>query len=169
MRSPAYRVDGLDLDVLPRRNGRPRLVVGAGGPRMLRIAARHADTVGLLPAPIKGAEDTDDPADRGPAALAAKIDVLRAAAGDRFPRLELSAFGTFIVTSRRRASTEELIASRGWAGTSVETVWEMPTLFVGSAAQIREDLRARRDRFGLSYLIAPDRDLPVLAEVIGGL
>ena len=37
------------------------------------------------------------------------------------------------------------------------------------AAQIREDLRARRERFGLSYLVAPDRDLPVLAEVIAGL
>jgi hypothetical protein len=45
----------------------------------------------------------------------------------------------------------------------------MPTLFIGSAAQIREDLRARRDRFGLSYLITPDRELATLAEIIGGL
>jgi hypothetical protein len=80
-----------------------------------------------------------------------------------------SAFATFIITSRRRADTEELIASRGWAGTDVETAWDMPTLFIGSAAQIRDDLRARRDRFGLSYLISSDRDLPALAEIIAGL
>jgi hypothetical protein len=35
-------------------------------------------------------------------------------------------------------------------------------------AQIREDLEARRERFGLSYLVTPDRDLPVLAKIITG-
>jgi hypothetical protein len=45
----------------------------------------------------------------------------------------------------------------------------MPTVFVGSAAQIRDDLRHRRDRFGLSYLIAAEDQLPALAEIIGGL
>ena len=166
---PAYRIDGLDLDVLPRPHGRPRLLVGAGGPRMLRIAARHADTVGLLPAPIRGSDDSDDPGDRLPSAFEAKVAILRSAAGERFGELELSAFGTFVITNRRRADTEELIARRGWAGTSVEAVWEMPTLFIGSADQIREDLRARHDRFGLSYLIGTDRDVPVLAEIVGGL
>jgi hypothetical protein len=74
-----------------------------------------------------------------------------------------------VVTSQRRASTEELIARRGWTGTEVSTVWEMPTLFIGSVAQIREDLRARKERFGLSYLIGTDRDLPMLAQIVGGL
>ena len=45
-----YQADGLDLDVMPGRQGRPPLLIGAGGPRMLRLAARHADIVGLLPA-----------------------------------------------------------------------------------------------------------------------
>src|SRR6266702_2524275 len=165
----AYRIDGLDLDVLPAGEGRPRLLIGGGGPRMLRLAARHADTVGILPAPIEGAEDPDDPADRLPSAFEAKVATVRAAAGDRFGELELSAFGTFIVTSRRRAGTEELIARRGWTGTGVETVWQMPTLFIGSVAQIREDLRARRGRFGLSYLITSDSELPTLTQVIDGL
>jgi alkanesulfonate monooxygenase SsuD/methylene tetrahydromethanopterin reductase-like flavin-dependent oxidoreductase (luciferase family) len=133
------------------------------------IAARHADTVGILPAPIKGSDDSDDPADRLPAAFDDKIATVRAAAGDRFGQLELSAFATFVVTSRRRADTEELIARRGWAGVSVETAWQMPTLFVGSPEQIRADLRERRERFGLSYLITPDHQLPVLAQVISGL
>src|SRR5215831_12965220 len=64
-----YHVEGLELDVMPERHGRPRLLVGAGGPRMLRLAARHADIVGLLPAPIRAADDRDDPADRLPPAL----------------------------------------------------------------------------------------------------
>ena len=166
-----YRVEGLDLDVLPAPRSSPRLLVGAGGPRMLRLAARHADIVGVLPAPIKSSQDDDDdPADRLPPALDAKLAVLREAAGDRFPETWRStAFGTFIITDTRRASTEELIRQRGWSGIDAETVWEMPTTFIGSPAQIRDDLLARRARFGLSYLVAAESALPALAEIVGAL
>jgi len=164
-----YRVEGLDLDVLPAPRSAPRLLVGAGGPRMLRLAARHADIVGVLPAPIKNSQDDDDPADRLPPAFDAKLAALREAAGDRFPSLEINAFGTFIVTDTRRARTEELIRRRGWTGIDAETVWEMPTMFIGSPAQIRDDLIARRARFGLSYPVASESALPALAEVVSAL
>jgi alkanesulfonate monooxygenase SsuD/methylene tetrahydromethanopterin reductase-like flavin-dependent oxidoreductase (luciferase family) len=162
-------VEGLDLDVLPAPRSSPRLLVGAGGPRMLRLAARHADIVGVLPAPIRSSQDDDDPADRLPPAFDAKLAVLREAAGDRFCELEISAFGTFVVTDTRRASTEELIRQRGWTGIDAETVWEMPTVFIGSPAQIRDDLIARHARFGLSYLVAGEGALPALAAVTGAL
>jgi probable F420-dependent oxidoreductase len=162
-------IRGLGLDVLPPLQGRPRLVVGAGGPRMLGVAGRYADTVGLLPAPIKSDDDRDDPFDLLPAALEQKIAVLRARAGDRFAALELSAFATIVITSRRRQDTEALIARRGWGGIDVSTVWEMPTIFIGSVGQIQADLQARRERFGLSYLVTPDRDLPALTKIIASL
>jgi probable F420-dependent oxidoreductase len=162
----AYQVDGLDLDVLPGGTDRPPLLVGAGGPRMLRLAARHANIVGILPAPIKASEDTDESADRTPAAFDQKLAILREAAGDRFAELELSAFVTVRLTDHRRAATEELIAGRGWTGTTVEAVWDMPTILIGSAAQIRDDLEQRRERFGLSYLVTSDNDLPALERVI---
>jgi probable F420-dependent oxidoreductase len=165
----AYQVTGLGLDVLPPLQGRPRLLVGAGGPRMLGVAGRHADTVGLLPAPIKAGEDRDDPLDLLPAALDQKIAVLRARAGDRFPALELSAFATIRITSHRRQDTEALMARRGWGGIDVSAVWQMPTIFIGSVEQIRADLQARRERFGLSYLVTPDRDRPALAKIIASL
>ena len=166
----SYRIEGLDLDVLPMpREGSPRLLVGAGGPRMLRLAARHADTVGILPAPIRDSADGDDPRDRLPAAFDAKLDVLREAAGDQFANLEISAIATFIVTGRRLAETEDLIAGRGWSGIDAKEVWQMPTIFIGSPDQIRADLLARRERFGLSYLVAGEDSQPALAEVISGL
>jgi probable F420-dependent oxidoreductase len=169
-RSEFYRIDGLDLDVLPMpRPGSPRLLVGAGGPRMLRLAARHADIVGVLPAPIRDSADSDDPRDRLPAAFDGKIGVVRDAAGDRFGNLEINAFGTFIITGRRRADTEDLMIRRGWTGIGVEAVWQMPTIFIGSSDQIRSDLQGRRERFGLSYLVADEDRLPALAEIISGL
>jgi probable F420-dependent oxidoreductase len=168
--SDAYRIEGLDLDVLPMpRPSLPRLLVGAGGPRMLRLAARHADIVGVLPAPIRDSTDSDDPRDRLPAAFDTKIGVIREAAGDRFGNLEISAFGTFIITSKRRAETEDLITRRGWTGIDVEAVWQMPTIFIGSLDQVRSDLQARREQFGLSYLVVGEDGLRALAEIIGGL
>jgi probable F420-dependent oxidoreductase len=165
-----YRIDGLDLDVIPMpRHGSPRLLVGAGGPRMLRLAARHADIVGILPAPIRNSSDGDDPMDRLPAAFDAKVGVVREAAGDRVGNLEISAFATFIITGKRRAETADLIVRRGWSGLDAEAVWQMPTLFIGSLGQIRSDLRARRERFGLSYLVAGEASLPALAQIISGL
>ena len=168
--SDFYRIDGLDLDVLPApRPGSPRLLVGAGGPRMLRLAARYADIVGVLPAPIRDSADSDDPRDRLPAAFDAKIGVVRDAAGDRFGDLEINAFGTFIITGHRRAETADLIVRRGWTGIDAEAVWQMPTIFIGSPDQIRSDLRARQERFGLSYLVAGEDNLPALAQIASGL
>jgi probable F420-dependent oxidoreductase len=165
-----YRIDGLDLDVLPMPlASSPRLLVGAGGPRMLRLAARHADIVGLLPAPIRHSEDSDDPADRLPAAFAAKVGIIREAAGERFANIEINAFATFIITGKRRAETEDLISRRRWTGIDVEAVWQMPMIFIGSLDQIRSDLHERQERFGLSYLVVGERGLPALAAIIGGL
>jgi probable F420-dependent oxidoreductase len=165
-----YRIHGLDLDVLPTpRPGSPRLLVGAGGPRMLRLAARHADIIGVLPAPIRDSTGNDDPADRLPAAFGAKIGVVREAAGERFASLEINAIATFVVTGNRRASTEDLIVQRGWTGIDAEAVWRMPTIFIGSPDQVRSDLYERRQRWGLSYLTAGEDRLPALAEIIRGL
>src|SRR5262249_56658181 len=111
----------------------------------LGVAARHADIVGLLPAPIKGSEDRDDPGDRMPQAFDRKLDVLRSAAGDRFPELELSAFAAFHLTTHRRARTEELITQRGWDGIDVEAVWQMPTIYIVQPAPYLPDLPVLRD------------------------
>jgi glycine cleavage system aminomethyltransferase T len=107
--------------------------------------------------------------DRLPAAFDAKVGVVREAAGDRVGNLEISAFATFIITGKRRAETADLIVRRGWSGLDAEAVWQMPTLFIGSLGQIRSDLRARRERFGLSYLVAGEASLPALAQIISGL
>lgn len=165
----SYRLRGLDLGVLPPYSGRPRLVVGAGGPRMLGVAARHADTVALLPAPIRTSQDSDDPLDRLPEALDRKIAVMKEKGGDRFRELELSTFVTIVITDHRRSETEALIARRGWSGIDVGVVWQMPAILIGSVAQIREDLHARRERFGLSYLVTSDRNLAAVTEIVASM
>ena len=165
-RGAHYDIDSLALPVAAVQRPRPPLMIGGGGPKMLALAGRHADIAGILPAPIRADEDSDDPADRTPAALEAKLAVLRDAAGQRLGRLEISTFATFRVTGRRRRDTEDLIGQRGWRGIGCERVWAMPSVFIGSAGQIWQDLHDRRSRYGLSYYVTSDRDLGQLAQVI---
>lgn len=164
-----YTVEELRLPVTPVQRPHPPLMIGGGGPRMLALAGRHADIAGILPAPIRGDTDSDDPADRGPDALAAKLAVLASAAGERHGHLELSTFATFLVTGQRRRDTEALIEQRGWNRVSCEQVWEMPTVFIGSAEQICQDLQQRRAAFGVSYYVTSDQHLGHLEQVIASL
>lgn len=136
---------------------------------MLGVAARHADTVGLLPVPIKNSEDRDDPLDLLPAALEQKIAVLRAKAGDRFPCWNSALSSRSGLPAEGRLTPRRLSQGVAGGGISVGTVWEMPTILIGSAAQIREDMQAQREQFGLSYLITSDRVLPALTEIIASL
>lgn len=163
-----YEVQGLSLSA--RSDHVPPVLVGAGGRRMLSLAARQADIVGVLPAPIRGAEDRDEASDRLPAAFSEKVQVIEDAAGHaRFTELELSAFVTIRITNRRRAATEELIATRQWSGIGVDDVWTMPTVLIGSVGEIVEQVRERQARFGLSYLVTSDSDLEAVGKVINRL
>jgi hypothetical protein len=133
---------------------------------MLRLAARFADVVGILPAPIRGGTDGDDPRDRLPEAFDSKLAVIREAAADRPMAPEVSTFVSVRIAGNRRAATEQLIRERGRSGVDAETVWQMPSIFVGEVEQIREDLLARRERFDLAYLVCSDEDVPTLARVL---
>jgi hypothetical protein len=44
----------------------------------------------------------------------------------------------------------------------------MPTILIGSPEEIRSDLRERQERLGLSYLVACEDALPLLAEITSG-
>lgn len=163
-----YRVEAFSLAA--RSAEPPPLLIGGGGPKMLALAGRVADIVGVLPAPIRDSTDGDDAVDRLPDAFDRKLDVLRQAAGpERFAQLEICAFVTIEITNRKRDATERLIAERKWAGVTPEDVWAMPTMLVGSVDDVRAQLHERRQRFGLSYLVASDKDLETVARVVAAL
>src|SRR5436190_12966105 len=61
-----YQLDHVELPVHAVQRPRPPLLIAGGGPRMLRLAGRVADIVGILPAPIIGTGESEDPADRSP-------------------------------------------------------------------------------------------------------
>src|SRR5215472_3470954 len=150
-----YRVSGLDSHPKPVQRPRPPLHVAAAQPRMLRIAGHEADIVNLQSVSTAGGVLGDDPAGRSPGQVAAKVDRVREAAGDRFGELELSTVATLAITHRPREAAEALARARGW-GISAGEVLAMPTVLLGPPGHIAEVLHRRRETFGLSYYVLSD-------------
>ena len=164
-----YRIAGLDSFPKPVQRPHPPLLVGAGGRRMLRIAAREADIVGVLTAPIADGVLTDDPATRLPESIAQKVEWVREAAGERFAALELSMVISVVIAPDRRRAAEQFAARRDWRGVAAEEVLAMPSVFIGTVDQIAEEMHARRERYGFSYLVVPDRSLDAVAPLVARL
>jgi hypothetical protein len=132
---------------------------------MLAIAGREADIVNLQGVSTAGGVVSEDPASRSPEAVAEKVERIRAAAGDRFERIELSTVVTVAVTDRPRQAAEEMARARGW-GISAEQVLAMPAVLAGPIAHLVELLHERRRAFGLSYLILSDAALDTAAPLL---
>jgi probable F420-dependent oxidoreductase len=161
-----YRIDGLDGTPKPAQRPHPPILLGGGKRRMLNLAGRYADTVGVLTTSVSSGVVVDDVAERTPEAVRQKIAWIREGAGDRFPRIELSLIPTVVLSDRRRVATEALIRSRGWSGATPEEVWRMPSVLVGSADQIAADIAERRELYGFSYYIVSDTHMEAFAPVL---
>ena len=160
-----YTVRG--IDTFPRPVQRPHLpiLVGAGSRRMLGIAGREADIVGILPRALAEGAISDDLAERSPETLLRKVDWVRRAA-EAPDQVELSMMVTVVPADDHREAAERLAVERGWGAAAGELVLAMPSVLVGSTARIAEVAQARRERFGLSYLVVADQDLEAFAPVV---
>ncbi|MFN8483555.1 MAG: TIGR03621 family F420-dependent LLM class oxidoreductase [Anaerolineae bacterium] len=164
-----YGVAALDGVPKPAQRPHPPILVGAGQSRMLRLAGREADIVSVLTTSVASGTVVDNTAERLPDAVMQKIEWIRQGAGERFGQIELNLIPTVILTDRRRERTEQLIAERGWAGVSVEDMWAMPSVLIGSVEQMVEDVLARRETYGFSYYTVSDSVLDTFAPVVAGL
>src|SRR5262249_43973906 len=139
-----YTVTGLDAFPKPVQRPHPPILIGASGKRMLSIAAREADIIGLQTVTTAHGAMTDDPANRLAPAVSQKIELVRQAAGARFADIELSMVMTVVIAGDRRQAAERLARERRWQGIPAEQVLEMPSIFIGSIDHIIDEVRARR-------------------------
>src|SRR5262245_49688275 len=167
-----YAVTKLDAFPKPVQRPYPPILVGAGGRRMLAIAAREADIIGIQTASLGTGRSVADPAGLMAETIAGKIGCVQQQAVARCDQIELSIVSSVIVSERRREAAERLVRERGWQGLSVEQVFEMPSIFIGSVDQIVDDMKQRRERYGISYYVLSDRSLetvvPIVARLAGG-
>jgi probable F420-dependent oxidoreductase len=164
-----YTIDGLEGFPKPVQQPHPPILIGAGSPRMLRLAGREADIVGFLGSSTRTGTLLDDPVERLAETVARKVGLVREGAGDRFGDLEMSTVIGVTITDEPGREAEALIRQRGWTGVTVEQVLDMPSLAIGSIDGIAETLEARRDRFGFSYHVVSDSALETFAPVVARL
>ena len=165
-RGQHYRIDGLRGYPQPVQRPHPPIHIGAGSKRMLMLAGREANTVGLLNSSTRTGTLIDDPVERLADTVAQKLAWVREGAGERFPEIELSMTMAVVVTDDRRQAAETLIRARDWNTITPAQVFDMPSIFIGSIGEICELMEARRERFGISYYIVPDRLRDTMAPVV---
>ena len=145
----------------------PPILIGGGGKRVLSIAGRQADIVGINATLSSGVVDADAISTMTAAAVEEKLAVVREAAAARIDDIELSIRTFFVsVTDDRQRAVDEMAA---FAGVDEETIAESPFAMIGSAAQIVDNLLARRERFGFSYVTVGGEDVVPLAPVVAEL
>ncbi|MEO6988031.1 MAG: TIGR03621 family F420-dependent LLM class oxidoreductase, partial [Aquihabitans sp.] len=144
-----YDIDGLSGSPKPLQSPLP-LLVGGGGRKVLELAGRHANIVGLNPKLPNGVIDASAGPDATAAATDRKIGWIRDAAGDRFDQIELhTRIHLAAVTDDRQGMAEALATG---FGLTVEEALETPHALCGTADQIVEDLLVRRERFGIASI-----------------
>ncbi|HET6381623.1 MAG TPA: TIGR03621 family F420-dependent LLM class oxidoreductase [candidate division Zixibacteria bacterium] len=156
-----YKIRGAVLRPKPVQAHVP-LHIGAGGPRMLRIAAREADIVGLIPQFTRSGIPNVRDASEG--ALARKVELLRQAAGPRFDRLELSVYCADAGVVGRSASLARAVASAVKGGLVAPV--GSPFLLFGTPGGLRERLLRRRERLGISHYAIPHHAMEELAPLV---
>ena len=151
----------------PVQRPHPPMLVGGGGPRLLRFAGREADIVGIGPRSLS--EGGLDVSDFSSEATERKVGWVREVAGERFGSIELN-----ILAFVTQVTDDWMGVAAGIAqgfGTTPEALLDSPHALIGSAEQIADDLVARRERFGISYLAvfepALDDFAPVIARLAG--
>lgn len=162
-----YTITGLNGLPKPVQRPHPPVLIGAGGPRMLGIAAREADIVGVNPSMRSGAIDASTAADATLAAYDRKLATLREAAGDRFDDLELNCLLMFVTETSDRLGFATNIAPM--FGITPEEALEVPIALTGTVDEMCEQLEARRERWGFSYVVCQAGSEDTLAPVVARL
>lgn len=162
-----YTISDLEGTPKPVQRPRPPLLIGGGGPRMLRIAGQLADIVGINPNLVAGAITSETAKDTSAERFEEKLGWVREGAGDRFDQIELQ-LRTFVVsvTDDREGMAEQLAAA---FDIPVDVGLQSPLALIGTAKQIAEDLRERRDRYGFSYIIVGADEYEAFAPVVAEL
>jgi probable F420-dependent oxidoreductase len=164
-----YHLEGLPGLPRPLQRPRPPIVMGGGGPRMLRLAAREADIVALNVSLHPGQLGAPPGDSASAAAVARRVGWVREAAGDRYRDLELQLYVHVVQLTDDRHAAAEKVGRR--LGLPADEVMRSPHVLLGTTAQLVDDLRERRELFDVSYIgvsaDAVESLAPVVAELTG--
>lgn len=160
-----FQIQAMAAEPPPLQRPCPPIMIGATRPRMLALAAREADivSVSLLQA--------SDPSE---GSLRQMVELVRAAAPERFDSLELQLPLAATIPHNRggvaavRAAIDagEHFISMLAAKFGEQALADSPMVLSGSPAQMADKLNGLTERFGIGSLMIPMPQMEALAEVI---
>ncbi len=163
-----YRVTGHTIHPLPVQRPHPPILIGGNGRRLLVLAAREADIVGLSGITFREGGTKADVSGWTATGVDERMRLVREAAGARYAQLEVNALvQRVIITDQRRQAAEEL--AHRWTQLSPDDILQSPYVLIGTVDQIVDDLQARRQRWDISYYVTLEPYMEALAPVVARL
>jgi probable F420-dependent oxidoreductase len=145
----------------------PPILMGGGGKRFLTYAAQQADIVGINATMTAGAVGPEAISTMTAEAVDDKVDIVREASGDRIADIEMNIRAFLVnITDDAQGAIERL--SKGM-GVEASMIAETPFALMGPPSKLIEDLLARRERWGFSYVIVGAEDVESFAPVVAAL
>ncbi len=145
----------------------PPILIGGGGKRVLTYAAQHADIVGINATMTAGAVGPEVISTMTAEAVDGKVDIVRDAVGDRLDHIEMNIRAFMVNVSEDAQGSIERLAKA--MGVETKMMAETPFALIGPPAKLIDDLLARRERWGFSYVIVGGEDVDSFAPVVAAL
>ncbi len=162
-----YTITGYNGLPKPLQKPGPPILIGGGGKRVLGIAAREADIIGINGTMESGVVDPAVLRTMTAASVEEKAEIVLAAASARLAEIEMNVRAFMVKVTDDRNTAMDRIAQA--VGFSTDEIAESPFALIGSPDQIAEDLLKRRERWGFSYVIVGAADVDAFAPVVSRL
>jgi probable F420-dependent oxidoreductase len=151
----------------PVQKPHPPILIGGGAPRVLRLAGKEADIVGINPNLRKGAITADAVQTATAEGTKQKIEWVREGAGDRFDDIELQIrYFLGAITDDAEGFAEAVAKGFGMTG---QEALDSGVALCGTVDQCIERLQQRREDWGVSYVILGDDQVDQFAPVVAKL
>ena len=145
----------------------PPILIGGGGKRVLSLAAREADIIGINGTMTAGVIGPDAISTMTADAVDDKVALVRAAAGPRIDQIEMNVRVFLVnVTDDRIGVMDKLSGGLGVPRSFME---QSPFALIGTPEQMIDDIIARREKWGFSYLIVGPENVESFAPVVAAL
>jgi len=145
----------------------PPILIGGGGKRVLSLAAREADIIGINGTMTAGVIGPDAISTMTADAVDDKVAIVRAAAGARIDQIEMNVRVFLVnVTDDRIGVMDKLSGGLGVHRSFME---QSPFALIGTPEQMIDDIIARREKWGFSYLIVGPENVESFAPVVAAL
>ena len=156
-----------EVNAMPKPISNIPILIGGGGKKLLTLAAQSADIVGINPTIVARSINPRSMATAAADVVDEKIAWVKEAAGDRFGQIELQ-----LQLFKTQVTDDPQPVIEGLAkafGLPPEVVATAPFFQIGSVAQIKENLIAMRERWGISYIVCQNDGTQALAPIVAEL